>query len=1007
MNKTPTQHPSEQQLSDFSLGRLSADESEFVSQHIMICEQCCTALDVLAEQPDDFLRKLKQVSDQRDRSGKPVIESDSHRSAVQPTTVTSTTPQIDGYEVLDELGRGGMGVVYRVRQVGLDRLVALKIILAGAQATPEEQIRFRKEAHAVAQLVHPNIVQVYETGATDGIPYFTMEYVEGSTLKDAIAGKPWNPMLSAKLTKSLAEAMQSAHDRGIIHRDLKPANVMLPKSVSNESDESDSWLKQATPKITDFGLAKRLGDHELTQPGTVAGTPGFMAPEQALPTKGGVGIAADVYSIGAILYNLITGRPPFEADTAIQILNQLIEQDPLSPRALNPSVDRDLETICLKCLEKEPIRRYGSAIDLAEDLGRYLNGRPIRARKVSAAGKLLRWSRRNRWLAAVSAALMVLLVSAAIAGPLVAFSYSRLAKAERVAASEARKSRSRADTQARLAQRQRAMAEREAATSNEVSSFLLGLFDDADPLAWSGRAFGILTEVNPSAIEIVDRGAKSLGDKTILQDQPLVRATILDKIGTVYLSLGRIDKARPLLFESLELRSEHLPPDHPDLAASLHSSGYLHFASGNMDRAEEFLKKSLAMRERILGEDHPYTLESTVQLGILYLVPPKREAEGKALLTRALEVYRSQQRDSTHATSLAGRDIQWMFMTLAALTYNDLQSANAVDLDTLSLVDELQQIARAVPNRELGGIIVHFIDAEKQRYAGNTVAKVSSMLARTHFQHAEAEYRDALDLGEKTGTRNHYMLAWIRREFGYFLVEQRRYQEAESEFVEALRVYRMQFRESNAAHLTQMLYQTAQCILHGRYAKADRREDRQRIRDEIEKYLSQAVEIGDTAPEMATRQRAIHLFVYSEFLQQSLPPRYEESIAHLNEALEIRQRVFGRQSPQSLQCVALIINGLARQEKIDVAARLVDSWIAGGSDLPWPQRSLPLLVGVAEIFAGQDRVDMAMALLRQAHAAGFRDVRRLNRSAAFAALNQNADFQQLREQIQNELKGND
>ncbi len=285
----------------------------------------------------------------------------------------SDLPQIPGYDVEGLLGRGGMGVVYKARHRRLNRPVALKMLLAGAYAGPPERERFRREAEAVAGLRHPNIVPVYDAGDLDGRPYFTMEFVEGGSLAEKIAGMPQPARPSAALLARVAEAVHFAHGNGIVHRDLKPANILL--------------AADGTPKVTDFGLARRLeGGGGLTLSGVPVGTPSYMAPEQARGEKAAIGPAIDVHALGAILYELLTGRPPFRAETLTGTLQQVLADEPVPPARLNPRVPRDLETLCLKCLEKDPARRYATAGDLAADLERFLNDEAIQARPLSRWG---------------------------------------------------------------------------------------------------------------------------------------------------------------------------------------------------------------------------------------------------------------------------------------------------------------------------------------------------------------------------------------------------------------------------------------------------------------------------------------------------------------------------------------------------------------------------------------------------------------------------------------------
>jgi WD40 repeat protein/tRNA A-37 threonylcarbamoyl transferase component Bud32 len=307
-------------------------------------------------------------------------------------------PTIAGYQIEAELGRGGMGVVYRARQVRLNRPCALKMILAGAHATPEAAARFLAEAEAIARLQHPQIVQIHHIGEADGLPFFELEFVPGGSLDRKLNGTPWPPRQAAHLAEPLARGIAAAHALGIVHRDLKPANVLL--------------ADDATPKITDFGLAKALGSESgLTRSEAILGSPSYMAPEQAGGQAKTAGPAADIYAVGAILYELLTGRPPFRGATVLETLEQVKTAEPVPPSRLVPGLPRDAETIALKCLQKDPAKRYASAEALAEDLRRFLADVPIRARRVSAAERLLRWGRRNKLVAGLLASLVVTLVA--------------------------------------------------------------------------------------------------------------------------------------------------------------------------------------------------------------------------------------------------------------------------------------------------------------------------------------------------------------------------------------------------------------------------------------------------------------------------------------------------------------------------------------------------------------------------------------------------------------------
>jgi WD40 repeat protein len=302
------------------------------------------------------------------------------------------------YELLEEIARGGMGIVYRARQVSLNRIVAVKVLISGLLASPEFVQRFRAEAAAAASLQHPNIVAIHEVGFREGQHFFAMDFVLGSSLADLTRNEPLAARRAAGYVKTLAGAIHYAHERGILHRDLKPANVLI--------DENDQ------PRVTDFGLAKDLHKQtDLTLSGQVLGSPSYMSPEQAEARRGKVGVRSDVYSLGAILYHLLTARPPFVADSVAKTLHQVQNDEAVSPRLLNGAVPQDLGTICLKCLEKEADKRYATAQDLAEDLGRFLERKPILARPISRPEKFWRWCRRNPMVAALIAAVALVLLA--------------------------------------------------------------------------------------------------------------------------------------------------------------------------------------------------------------------------------------------------------------------------------------------------------------------------------------------------------------------------------------------------------------------------------------------------------------------------------------------------------------------------------------------------------------------------------------------------------------------
>jgi eukaryotic-like serine/threonine-protein kinase len=333
-------------------------------------------------------------------------------------------PEIPGYEVAELLGRGGMGVVYWAWQKGLNRPVALKLVHAGAQASPATLARFRIEAEAVARLQHSNIVQIYDVGQHAGAPYLVLELVEGGNLAQRVAGTPQPVRWAAGLVEAVARGTQAAHHQGVVHRDLTPTNILL--------------TADGTPKITDFGLAKLIigGGDLRTQTGELLGTPSYMAPEQAAGRQQAIGAATDLYALGAILYELLSGRPPFKAESPLETLRQVVSDEPVPPSRLRPHLPRDLETICLKCLSKEPARRYADALALAEDLRLFLEGRAILARRSGGFERAWRWCRRNPGLAAMNLTTAALVVLLTVGSTLAAWNYRNQVK--KVEVSEAR-----------------------------------------------------------------------------------------------------------------------------------------------------------------------------------------------------------------------------------------------------------------------------------------------------------------------------------------------------------------------------------------------------------------------------------------------------------------------------------------------------------------------------------------------------------------------------------------
>ncbi len=427
-------------------------------------------------------------------------------TAAVPTDLTPGEsreyPEIPGYEILGICGHGGMGVVYRARQLGAKRLVALKMIRAIDHASPTDRLRFQIETEAVARLQHPNIVQLYEVGDVRGQPFFSLEFCDGGTLTEQLKKQRPTPRESAQLIETLARAMHYAHLRGVVHRDLKPGNVLLAACGFAHDGSAKPQAAERVPKITDFGLAKRIDSEarDVSQSGAIMGTASYMAPEQAAGKARDTGPAADVYALGALLYECLTGRPPFEgAQHVVLVKVQSDEPEPPSRRA---QVHADLETICLKCLSKEPARRYASAEELADDLRRFQAGEPIRARPVGAVERAVKWARRRPVLAALLGVVLLALVSLAVlSGNLVA---------------------ARKDAEAK-----RKTAEQEADKAKKARDFLASIFDLSELEKKQGTF---------SPFQLLDRAEQRIPIEFV--DHPELRADLLATLEDARTGLG-------------------------------------------------------------------------------------------------------------------------------------------------------------------------------------------------------------------------------------------------------------------------------------------------------------------------------------------------------------------------------------------------------------------------------------------------------------------------------------
>jgi tetratricopeptide (TPR) repeat protein len=636
--------------------------------------------------------------------------------------------------VLEVIAEGGMGVVYRARQWGLNRLVALKMIRGGDRPRPDLLARIRIEAEAVARLKHPNIVQIYEIGEADGLPFLSLELLEGGTLDGRLAGNPQPGRAAAELMATLARAIGSAHDAGIIHRDLKPSNVL--------------FTGDGIPRITDFGLAKRVeSDSRQTDSGQIMGTPCYMAPEQAKGHTKDVGPAADVYGLGAILYQVLTGRPPFKGETPMETVRQVIQDDVVPPRRLVPRVARDLETICLHCLEKAPSRRYPTAQALAEDLLRYLEGEAILARSTPAWERCLKWSRRHPAVTAalgVGAAAVLLLLAGGL------YYNARLQAALRQAVRE------RNITQQNL---------------EEL------VFDLQDRLGETPKTRALREGLLLKAIS----GLEDIARRTEAARPDLSRAVAHRKLGDIFRQIGRAADARDQYERSRQL-AEDLSGDGSDpgvadcLARAYLGLGQLSVMPRPAE-AKAYLRRSVDLFARVeaavpaLGTARRGPIEAAFQLGRAYgFAHEYAEAEKWFHKSRQLaDRWSAEEPQGTQARNLLASS----YRKLADMRklVDDLAGARSGYLEAIAIVERLTatepsntefQEHLALCLQDLAGVTSRMGKPGEARTLLERAEKVSGRVIAADPESLESQIRLALvrrDLAEIARDESNFAVA--------------------------------------------------------------------------------------------------------------------------------------------------------------------------------------------------------------------------------------------------------
>jgi tetratricopeptide (TPR) repeat protein len=1025
-------------LQQFLLGQVSEPETERLEEHLTECNRCSMLLEQLAGE-DSLAKAMKSrssiLAEVEASTTERLIERMRGLRATRPEGGPGTPVSLSGadtpllaaraqggpaYDFLDAadgpeemgrlgsyrvrrvLGKGGMGVVFQAEDPRLKRLVALKLILDDRYADPQYLARFRREGEALAHLRHPHIVQIHEVGEHRGRPYFALEYVEGGNLAQRLGGQPQPFRASATLVATLARAVQHAHEQGLVHRDLKPANVLLQGDPAQPVDLAD-----CTPKIADFGLARRLDDEGLTQPGDLLGTPGYMAPELTYGHGQGAdsGSRVDVYSLGAILYELLTGRPPFRGGTVLETLQQTRESDPPPPRSLRPGVPRDLETISLKCLAREPERRYASAQSLADDLERWLAGKPIQARHVSPMERALRWCRRKPLVAGLGAAAALLLLAvvagSVVSGLLIWIEQQKTANALQ----QEEQQRQDAVAARREAEDHLARAKRTVEAMTSVAT---------DWLPGEPRMEPIRRELLLRSLAFWEEmAAKANTDPSVRAET----ARALGRVAGIYQTLGdyaaaeRAGRKAVDEFQNLTADFPNDPGLQGDLAGSHSNLAKTFHVLGKFPDTEEQYQEAIRLWRRLVdnhGENAGYQrhlgLTTFALAEFLRSRRNLRDAEGAFLEAAIVQTKLLNDHPSNfgyrHDLVLTKVDLGLVF-----LDTNRLPAAEEILRDALAVNDTLRK------------------DSPREPVYQSSLAKVHHNLAivlvrRSRFEEAAEAYRKAIELEEKlvddfpstpeyvTDLAKHYgSLAVV-------LEDLKQPENAISAYRSAIRLQEKQLAANpqlpERRRQLAITYSNLGALLAGqrRFPEAE-----QVLLNAIamrEKLVKEYADMPDCHYDLAMSQGNVGWFLYETGRAQEAVPLLGEALSH--------DLTAQRLNPGNFKYAVLRANHLWQLAEIRVhlrdhasaaglAVQLSQIPQAGGRGFCLAARLLSLCAAsvgrdstVAESKRKQmaiDYGDQAMEMLQQAVKGGFKDMKLLPTEPAFAPLRLREDFQRL------------